>query len=165
MMLRRIISAAGCLAVSIVAGIGLTGNALAEPFKDKSGRAVYVPVSVEDVKQPDGSIVRKQSLTGISIADLPFPFDYVKHQCTGTVHIAADGKPGRAHGYCEVLSSKGDRGAFTYVGDVTGGRFAYIDGAGVAAYAGLKGEGTYKIKVGMPSGGIVTEWTATWQTD
>jgi hypothetical protein len=162
---RLIANSAWFLFGGMVVGAGLTGNALAESFKDKTGRAVYVPTSVEDLKQPDGSIVRTQSLTGISMADLPFPFDYVKHQCTGTVQIGADGKPGRAHGYCEILSSKGDRGAFTYVGDAAGGRFAYIDGADGGAYAGLKGDGTYKFKAAMPGGGIVTEWTATWQTN
>jgi len=157
------ISAAGCLAVSMVAGIGSTGNALAEAFKDKGGRVVFVPTSIEDTKQADGSIVRKISSTGIGVADLPFPFDYVKSQCTGTMLIAADGKPGRSRGICEVLSSKGDRAAYTYVGDASGGRATWIDGAG--AYAGIKGETTYKLKVAMPGGGAVLEWTGTWQTD
>ena len=98
MMTRRIISAAGGVAVSIAAGFGLTGHALAEAFKDKGGRVVFVPTSVEDAKQADGSTVRKVSSTGISIADLPFPFDYMKSQCTGTLLVAADGKPGRAVG-------------------------------------------------------------------
>jgi hypothetical protein len=163
MMTRRVSSAAGGLVVSIVAGLGLTGNALAEAFKDKGGHVVFVPTSIEDAKQADGSIVRKVSSTGISVADLPFPFDYMKSQCTGTLLIAADGKPGRTRGICEVLSSKGDRAAYTYVGDASGGRVTYIDGAG--AYAGIKGGSTYKLKVVMPGGGAVLDWTGTWQTD
>jgi len=66
MMPRKISSAAGCLAASIVAGIGLTGNALADSFKDKGGRVVFVPTSFEDAKQADGSIVRKVSSTSVS---------------------------------------------------------------------------------------------------
>ena len=163
MIPRRIVSAAECLTVSIVAGIGLTGNALADAFKDKAGRVVFVPTSFEDAKQADGSIVRKVSSTGISVADLPFPFDYMKSQCTGTLLIAADGKAGRSRGICEVLSSKGDRAAYTYVGDVSGGSATWIDGAG--AYAGIKGGTTYKVKVATPGGGSVVEWIGTWQTD
>lgn len=162
-MTRNIFSTARGLTVGLLVGLGLTGNALAEAFKDKGGRVVFVPTSIEDTKQADGSIVRKVSSTGISVADLPFPFDYMKSQCTGTVLIAADGKPGRSRGVCEMLSSKGDRAAYAYVGDASGGRATYIDGAG--AYAGIKGETTYKVKVAMPGGGAIFEWTGSWQTD
>ena len=111
---------------------------------------------------PDGSTLRKATSTGIAIADLPFPFDYHKQLCTGTTHIAPDGKSGRAHGYCEVLSSKGDMAAFWYAGDFAGGRWGWIDGSG--AYSGIKGGGTYKPLASMPGGGLVNEWVGTWET-
>lgn len=163
MMTRSIISAAGCVAVSIMAGLGLTGHARAEAFKDKGGQVVFVPTSVENAKQADGSTVLKISSIGISTADLPFPFDYMKSQCFGTTLVAADGKPGRGRGMCEVLSSKGDRAAYTYAGDAAGGRATWIEGTG--AYAGIKGVTTYKMKAAMPGGGTVYEWTGSWQTD
>ena len=159
----KIIAKTAIFIVTAIAACGTYGIAQAEAFKDKGGRVVFVPTSIEDAKQADGSVVRKVSSTGISIADLPFPFDYMKGQCTGTLLIAADGKPGRSRGICEVLSSKGDRAAYTYIGDASGGRYLWVDGAG--AYAGIKGEGTYKVKVVMPGGGAVTEWTGTWQLD
>jgi len=162
-MFKTIAMAAAIPVVSMLAAVGTPGNALAEAFKDKSGRVVFVPTSVEDAKQPDGSIARKVTSTGISVADLPFPFDYMKSQCTGTLLIAADGKPGRSRGVCEVLSSKGDRAAYTYVGDAAGGQATWIEGVG--AYAGIKGGTTYKVKVAMPGGGAVVDWTGTWQTD
>ena len=140
------------------------GYAHAESFKDKGGQAIYFAVAPpEDTKQPDGSIVRRVSFTGVLVADLPFPFDYVKNQCTGTMHVSTEGKPGRAHGYCEMWSTKGDRGSFTYVGEGGTGRFTYFDGTG--AYAGIKGEGTYKLKVALPGGGFVNEWAGSWQTN
>lgn len=114
--------------MSIVAGLGLTGNALAEAFKDKRGRVVFVPTSIEDANQADGSIVRKVSSTGISVADLPFPFDHMKSRCTGTLLIDADGKLGRSRGICEMLSSRGDRAVYTYVGDAGRGRGPRVDG-------------------------------------
>jgi hypothetical protein len=157
------ISAAGGMAASIVVGLGLAGQARAEVFKDKGGQVVFVPTSVENAKQADGSTVLRIASTGISIADLPFPFDYMKSQCTGTTFVGADGKPGRSRGICEVLSSKGDRAAYTFVGDAAGGRATWIEGSG--AYAGIKGATTYKPKVAMPGGGLVYEWTGTWQTD
>lgn len=162
-MIRTIVMVAGGMAVSMVVGIGIAANAAAESFKDKGGRFIAVPTSIEDAKQADGSTVRKVSSTGISVADLPFPFDYMKAQCTGTLLIAADGKPGRSRGICEVLSSKGDRAAYTYAGDLSGGNATWLEGAG--AYTGIKGTTTYKVKVAMPGGGAVTEWTGTWQTD
>jgi hypothetical protein len=68
------------------------GYALAESFKDKGGQLFYVPVAPpEDTKQPGGSIVRRVSFTGIAVADLQFPFDYVKHHCTGTTHVSGGG--------------------------------------------------------------------------
>jgi hypothetical protein len=163
MMTRRTISAAGGLAVSIVAGLALTGHARAESFKDKSGQVVFVPTTVENGKQADGSTVLKISSIGISIANLPFPFDYMKSQCSGTTLVGSDGKPGRSRGMCEVLSSKGDRAAYTYVGDAAGGRATWVEGTG--AYAGIKGGTTYTVKAAMPGGGAVYEWTGTWQTD
>src|SRR5262245_41694628 len=100
------------------------GYAHAEAIKDKGGQAYYLPVAPpEDTKQADGSIVRRVTFSGIIVADLPFPFDYGKHHCTGTTLISADGKPGRGHGYCEVLSTKGDRASFTYVGEGGAGQF------------------------------------------
>jgi hypothetical protein len=162
-MKNAIVSAAMIPAIGLIASTSLGGAANAEAFKDKSGQMAYVPASVEDTKMPDGSIVRRTVFTGIGIADLPFPFDYVKHQCTGTTHISADGKPGRGHGYCEISSTKGDRASFTYVGESGAGRWTYFDGTG--AYAGLKGEGTYKLKVLIPGGGFVNEWTGSWQTN
>ena len=142
----------------------LCGYAQAETFKDKGGQAYYLPVTPpEDTKQPDGSILRRVSFVGIIVGDLPFPFDYGKHHCTGTTQISADGKPGRGHGYCEVWSTKGDRASFTYVGEGGAGEFSYFDGSG--AYAGIKGGGTYKTKVVLPTGGFVNEWVGTWQTN
>ena len=159
----KIIAKTAISIVTAIAALGTYGKAQAEAFKDKGGRVVFVPTSTEDAKQADGSIVRKVTSTGISVAELPFPFDYMKSQCTGTLLVAADGKPGRSRGICEVLSSKGDRAAYTYVGDVSGGSATWIEGAG--AYAGIKGGTTYKLKVAMPGGGAVVEWTGTWQTD
>jgi hypothetical protein len=162
-MMKAIVRAALLPAVGLMASAAPCAVGHAEAFKDKGGQVAYVPGPVEDTKLPDGSIVRRTSATGIGIADLPFPFDYFKHHCTGTVLISADGKPGRAHGYCEVWSTKGDRASFTYIGEGGAGRFTYFDGTG--AYAGIKGEGTYKTKVVMPGGGAVNEWTGSWQTD
>lgn len=140
-------------------------TAQAEQFKDKPGRSVFVPVSVEDAKQPDGTIVRNTTASGISTTDLPFPFDYMKNRCVSTVIIAADGKSGRTRGICEALSSKGDRAAYIHVGDFAGGRYEWIDGTGTGAYAGLKGGGTYNVKAAMPEGGSVIEWIGSWQTN
>lgn len=154
---------AGLSLAGAIVGLWACAGAQAETFKDKGGRNVYVPVSAENTKQEDGSTVERSSSTGIAITDLPFPFDFQKQQCSNSVYIAADGKSGRVHGFCDILSSKGDRAAFFYVGDLAGGRWTFIDAAG--AYAGLKGEGTYKVKVAMPGGGLVTEWTGSWQTD
>lgn len=151
------------LVVGLMAGVSLGAAAHAETFNDKSGQVVYVAGPVEDTKMQDGSIVRRSSISGIATAALPSPWDNVRHQCTGTTLIAADGKPGRAHGYCEVFSTKGDRAAFTYVGEGGAGRWTYFDGAGV--FAGIKGGGTYKVKHVFPGGAVLNEWTGSWQTD
>jgi len=156
---------AGLSLAGAIVGLWACGGAQAETFKTTSGRAIYVPVSTEATKQADGSTVLRMSTTGISTADLPFPFDFEKHQCNATAHIAADGKSGRTYGYCEILSSKGDRAAFTYVGDLTGGRWTMVEGTGADAYAGAKGGGTYKVKYTMPTGELVSDWDGTWQTD
>jgi hypothetical protein len=142
-----------------------TTPAQAEQFKDKPGRSVFIPVSVEDAKQPDGTIVRNTTAGGISTTDLPFPFDYMKNRCVSTVIIAADGKSGRTRGICEALSSKGDRAAYIHVGDFAGGRYEWIEGTGTGAYAGIKGSGTYKVKAAMPEGGSAVEWIGSWQTN
>ena len=150
--------------VGLIVGMSLGAEAQAETFKDKSGLAAYVALPFEDTKMPDGSIVRRISHNGIATADLPPPWDHVRHQCTGTIQISADGKPGRGHGYCEIFSAKGDRAAFYWVGESgVGGRWTYFDGAG--AFAGIKGEGTYKVKQGFPGGVFLNEWTGSWQTD
>ena len=57
--------------------------------------------------------MRRTIFAGIIVADLPFAFDYGKHECIGTTQISAEGKSGRAHGCCEVWSTKGDRTSFT----------------------------------------------------
>lgn len=150
-------------AAGVAASLVVAAQATAETFKDKGGVTVFVPTSVESTKQADGTTVLKISSTGIGLTDLPFPFDYMKSQCTGTTFVGADGKPGRSRGMCEVLSSKGDRAAYTFVGDAAGGRATWIDGSG--AYAGIKGVTTYKPKVVMPGGGAVFDWTGSWQTD
>lgn len=160
-MFERICGAAGTVALAIVAG--LAGDARADSFKDKGGQVVFVPTSVEAAKQADGSTVLRVNSAGISIADLPFPYDYMKSQCAGTTLIGADGNPGRSRGICEVLSSKGDRAAYIYVGDAAGGRTTWIEGTG--AYKGIKGGSTYKVKASMPGGGNVIEWNGSWQTD
>ena len=152
------------VAAGLISGLSLVATAHAEMFKDKSGQAVYVALPFEDTKMPDGSTVRRIMHNGVATADLPPPWDQVRHQCTGTIHISADGKPGRGHGYCEILSIKGDRASFSWVGDSgVGGRWSYFDGAG--AFAGIKGEGTYKVKHAFPGGVFVNEWTGSWQTD
>ncbi len=147
------------------AALGAAAAAHAEQFKDKGGRSVFVPLSIEDAKQADGSIVRRASSTGVSMTDLRFPFDAMLSRCTGTTIIAADGKSGRTRSMCEALSSKGDRAAYWVVGDFTGGRYEWIEGTGTGAYAGLKGGGTYKIKTVMPDGSVVLDWSGSWQTD
>ena len=162
-MLKTIARTAGMLVLTAGAGMGLHATAQAEQFKDKAGRAVFIPLSVEDTKQPDGTIVRKTSSAGISTAELPFPFDATLSQCSGTAIIAADGKSGRTRSICEALSSKGDRAAYWVVGDFTGGRYEWIEGTG--AYAGIKGSGTYKIKAAMPGGSVVLDWIGSWQTN
>ena len=159
MMTRGMFGLAAC----IVAALGVNAAARAEAFKDKGGHAVFIPMSIESTKQADGSTVLKVSSTGISTTDLPFPFDYMKSQCSGTVLIGADGKPGRSRGICEVLSTKGDRAVYFTVGDASAGRATWIEGAG--AYAGIKGMTSYKTKATMPGGGVVYEWTGSWQTD
>jgi hypothetical protein len=159
-------------AIARTAGILLVGAstwlataAQAEQFKEKPGRSVFIPLSVEDAKQPDGTIVRTTTAGGISTTDLPFPFDYMKNRCTSTVIIAADGKSGRTRGICEALSSKGDRAAYIHVGDFAGGRYEWIEGTGTGAYAGIKGGGTYKVKAAMPEGGSFLEWVGSWQAN
>ncbi|SEP46915.1 hypothetical protein SAMN02990966_06734 [Rhodospirillales bacterium URHD0017] len=143
--------------------LGAGATAQAEQFKDKSGRNIFIPLSVEDAKQPDGTIVRKVSSAGISVTDLPFPYDIMKSECRNTVVLAADGKSGRNRGLCENLSSKGDRATYWVVGDLAGGRYEWIEGTG--AYAGIKGGGTYRVKAVMPGGGSVVEWLGSWQSD
>lgn len=105
-MPKTIARTVGILFLSASAGMALHATAEAEQFKDKSGRNVFIPLSVEDTKQPDGTVVRKTSSAGISLTDLPFPFDYMKSQCTNILIIAADGKSGRNRGICEALSSR-----------------------------------------------------------
>lgn len=164
-MLQTIARTAAILWLGAGAGMALPSKAQAEQFKDKGGRNVFIPLSVEDTKQPDGTIVRRTTSAGISLADLPFPFDYNKSQCSGTLIIAADGKSGRNRAICEALSSKGDRAAYWVVGDLAGGRYEWIEGTGTGAYAGIKGGGTYKVKAAMPGGGVVLEWIGSWQSD
>lgn len=61
---------------------------------------------------------------------------------------------------------RGDRAAYWVVGDFARGRYEWIEGTGTGAYAGIKGGGTYRIMVPMPDGGgVVLEWTGSWQTD
>ena len=153
------------LLLSVMAIMGLGTTAQAEVFKDKGGYSTCVPSSVEDMnKRPDGSVVRKTVFTCITHTDLPFPFDYQKHLCNGTMEFAADGKFNYYQGYCEVLSTKGDRAAYWSTGNpTTGGRWGYINGSG--AFAGIKGGGTYQNKATMPGGGGVYLWTGSWQTD
>jgi len=158
-MFKATISTAAALSVLVVVG------AQAEMFKDKGGRVNFVPTLAADEKQADGSIIRKTAGTGIGTADLPFPFDLMKSQCQGFLYIAADGKSGRGRGMCEVVSSKGDRAAYIYIGDFTGGRYEWVEGSGSGAYAGIRGKGTYKTIVIMPGGGAVNEWIGSWQTD
>lgn len=159
MMMRGMIGLAACM----VAAFGAGAEARAETFKDKGGIVTFVITSMENAKQPDGSIVARITSTGVSIADLPFPFDYMKSECAGTLLISADGKVLRSRGVCEALSSKGDRAAYAYAGDAIAGRLTWIEGAG--AYAGIKGATTYKPKAALPGGTSVYEWTGSWQTD
>ena len=163
MTFETIAKTAGLTVASAIVGFGLCATAHAGSFKDKGGRVSFVPTSTEDTKLPDGSTLRKETSTGMTVNDLPFPFDYQKTVCTGTTHIAPDGKSGRLHGYCEVLSSKGDRAAYWYAGDFAGGLWGWMDGNG--AYSGVKGGGTYKPIAFMPDGGGVNEWVGTWEND
>jgi hypothetical protein len=105
MMFMTIIRTAGLSLAGAIVGLWACAGAQAETFKTTSGRAIYVPVSTDATKQADGSTVLRMSTTGISTADVE------KHQCSASAHIAADGKSRRTCGYCEILSSKGDREA------------------------------------------------------
>ena len=152
--------------VAILSALLLGAPAQAEIFKEKTGRVIFVPTAAPvDEKMADGSIIRKTAGTGIGIADLPFPFDYMKSMCQGYLHIGADGKPVGGRGMCEVLSSKGDKAAYIYVGNPTGGRYEWVEGSGTGAYKGISGKGTYKTVVIMPGGGVVNEYVGSWQTD
>jgi len=95
----------------VMAIMGLSSAAQAELFKDKTGSSVCMPnTSPEDIfKRPDGSIVRRANFSCITTSDSSFPFDHQKHTCFGTFELGLDGKPGKPHGYCVVLSTKGDR--------------------------------------------------------
>jgi len=151
--------------VGIFAAVAIVAPAQAEVFKDKGGTSSCTPVSNEEVmKRPDGSSIRRTVGACISASDGAYPFDHQKQMCTSTLELTADGKMVSVHGYCDVLSTKGDRAAYTitYNPD-THGRWEYFSGSG--SYAGIKGGGTYKFKAGFPSGGGVYDWTGTWQID
>jgi len=153
------------LATGIVAAVAMAAPAQAEVFKDKRGISTCTPVSNEEVmKRPDGSSIRRTVGACIGVSDAAFPFDHQKQMCTSTLELTADGKMISVHGYCDVLSTKGDRAAYTitYNPD-TYGRWDFFSGSG--AYAGIKGGGTYKFRVGFPGGGGVYDSTGTWQVD
>jgi hypothetical protein len=155
-------------AMGIVAATAMAPPAQAEVFKDKSGHSACVLTApFSDMKRADGTSIRKATFTCIDITDLPFPFDHRIRMCHGTSEVGADGKTDNAHGFCEVLSTKGDRASFWYVGNTgdkaSSGRWAFINGTG--AFAGIKGEGTYTTRAGLPGGGWINDWIGTWQTD
>jgi len=151
---------------ALVLGTLLALPVQAETFKDKETRSHCTPaVSNEEImKLPNGSSLRRIIGYCVLTSDLPFPFDYQKLQCFQTAEVTADMKVTLNHGYCDVLSSKGDRAAFTIVFDtVNQGKWQYFSGSG--AFAGLKGGGTYKLVSPFPAGGGVYAGVGSWETD
>jgi hypothetical protein len=141
------------------------GTLLALPVQAKTftTRSHCTPdVSNEEImKLPNGGSLRKIIRHCIMTAELPFPFDFQKLTCFQTAEFTAEMKVTLAHGYCDVLSTKGDRAAFTIVYDsVNQGRYQYFSGSG--AYPG-KGSGTYKLITAFPGGGSVYEGTIEWE--
>ncbi len=153
--------------LAITVGVALAvlgGVAQAEVFKDKSYVTSCLPISNEEImKRPDGSSIRKVVSNCIATGDLPFPFDVRKMVCIGTSEIGADGKFISSHGYCDSLSTKGDRVAsWTAFNPTDQGTWGFFSGTG--AYAGIKGGGTYKVKTPLPGGGGINQVTGSWET-
>jgi len=148
-------------------GLMAATSVQAEVFKDKSSTSTCIPASNEEImKRSDGSSVRKivGNCVGL-VSDVPAPYDIQKVTCFTTLELSADNKPITSHGYCEVLSPKGDgRAAYTVVYDpVNHGRWQYFSGSGV--YAGVKGSGTYKLRMPLATGGGVYDATGTWEVE
>src|SRR5262245_5881179 len=119
------------LAITVGVAVALLGGvARAETFKDKSYVTSCLPMSNEEgMKRPDGSSIRRTVSNCIATGDLPFPFDVRKMVCTGTAEFGADGKLVSAHGYCDSLSTKGDRvGSWTAFNPTDQGTWGFFSG-------------------------------------
>ena len=139
----------------------------AQSLKDVPGVATCPPLisSDEILKRPDGTSLRRNVGTCIQTYNAPFPFDSMKETCSYSQEMSADNKPILSHGYCDILSSKGDRAAVTiiYDGPNNQGRWEFFSGTG--AYAGIKGHGTFKVKTPFPGGGAVYDTMGSWEID
>jgi hypothetical protein len=153
------------LAITVgVAVASLGGVAEAETFKDKKGEHGCILSSPpSEFKRADGITIRRIAFNCIAHSDAAAPFEYTYRSCNGSMEVAADGKQSGIHGLCEVYSTKGDRAAYTFVGNpdpTTGGTWTWLNGTG--AFVGIKGGGTYKVTSGFPNGWY-TMWTGSWE--
>jgi hypothetical protein len=114
-----------------------------------SGTIVYVTVSEQSSKLPDGRTVLHLHDKGILRTEDPAsPIHLAIENCFSTIILAADGSIENGSGYCDTFDKEGDANWLTWVGTATGTAWTIYHGTG--KFEGMTGSGTTTFDLMLP---------------
>ena len=133
--------------------------ATAEEMK-VSGTLVYIPVSQQAAKQPDGSMLLNIAYKGVIRADAAAsPLNLMAHDCRVTVSVSADGQSQTGGGHCTGIDSDGDAWWLSFMTTAKGSEWTAMGGSG--KYEGVTGEGTTTKDTEFPDGRLAEHFEGT----
>ncbi len=151
------------LATIAIFGLMIGGLAAAPATageETSSGTVTYVPVDMEMMEMPDGSMMQRSHIKGIVLAnDSSSSIHLASQDCFGTTVIAADGTA-TGNGYCDGVDADGDLWWIWWHNSPEKNIWGFMGGTG--KFMGVKGEGTTTPMVQMADGRTAISWNGTW---
>ena len=148
------------VATVCIALLGVTPQLQAQQKLMGKGYVTYTPVSSETIELADGSMLMRNTNTGMIVGQSQKnPFDQSAQTCSGSYLVAADGST-RAAGYCEGMDAAGDVWWIWWSGTAEGGNWGILGGTG--KFKGLEGGGTYSPQPPYPDGKFINNWEGSW---
>lgn len=149
------------LALALAAALPLiAAPAGATTTEHASGTVTFVSGPARTTDLANGGKVMRVESKGVLLDDnAKSPVNLSPVDCTGSLIIGADGKPGIETGLCQVMDHDGDTWALWYENGPRGDIWKVIDGTG--KYARMTGGGTTRALFQGPDWRAVLHWQGT----
>ena len=148
--------------LAAVVAVSFLGAAAGAEERKDNGSYVAISGDAESYELASGSTVDRAPNAGFLVTDdASSPLHLAGMGCVGSSLVSTDGKSSSGGGHCVISDHSGDLIWAWWLGDQEGGTWGFLDGTG--KFAGVQGNGIWKVGPVFSGDRLINKWTMTWQ--